>query len=165
MSHSSSHKNDTHGTHAEAKGDAHAGSTQATPKAGAKAAAPRDAAADQLKLLLLLSTDWLNGDRTHSAEIATLTASLAGAQGAPVNVDVPYVSQTGATLFCTMGNWSGEPVSYAYAWDMDGVAAGGTDPTYAVQPGDVGKSATCAVTATNALGSTAAPMSNAVTVA
>ena len=158
MSHSS-HKNDTHGT------QAHTASTQATPKGSTKGAAPRDAADDQLRLLLLLSTDWLNGDRTHSAEIATLTASLAGAQGAPVNIDVPYVSQTGATLFCTMGNWSGEPTSYAYAWDMDGVATGGTDPTYAVQPGDVGKSATCAVTATNAQGSTAAPMSNAVTVA
>jgi hypothetical protein len=159
MSHAAT-KNDTHG--------AHTASTP-TPKADAKGstkgAATRDATEDQLKLLLLLSTDWLNGDRTHSAEIATLTAGLAGAQGAPVNVDVPYVSQTGATLFCTMGNWSGEPTSYAYAWDMDGVAAGGTDPTYAVQSGDVGKSATCAVTATNAQGSTAAPMSNAVTVA
>jgi hypothetical protein len=159
MSHSS-HKNDT---------QAHTASTQATPKADAKAgtkgASTRSAADDQLRLLLLLATDWLNGDRTHSAEIATLTASLAGAQGAPVNVDVPYVSQTGATLFCTMGNWSGEPVSYVYDWHMDGVSNGGAQPTYAVQLDDVGKSATCAVTATNALGSTAAPMSNAVTVA
>jgi hypothetical protein len=163
MSHSSSHKND-HATQS-----AQSGALTPAPKADAKAstkgASTRSAADDQLKLLLLLSTDWLNGDRTHSAEIGALTASLAGAQSAPVNVDVPYVSQTGATLFCTMGNWSGEPASYAYAWDMDGVAAGGTDPTYAVQPGDVGKSATCAVTATNAQGSTAAPMSNAVTVA
>ena len=151
---STSHKNDTHGTP----------TPKADAKATAKGAAPRDATDDQLRLLLLLSTDWLNGDRTHSAEIATLTASLAGAQGAPVNVDVPFVSQTGSTLFCTMGNWSGEPVSYVYDWHMDGVSNGGAQPTYAVQPDDGGKTATCAVTATNALGSTAAPMSNAVTV-
>jgi hypothetical protein len=34
-----------------------------------------------------------------------------------------------------------------------------------VQPGDVGKSATCVVTATNAAGYTTAPVSNAVVVA
>jgi hypothetical protein len=128
------------------------------------AAAPRDASADQLRLLLLLSTDWLGGDRKHQAEIASLTAGLLAAQGPPVNVDVPHAQLVGNTASCTMGNWTGEPTSYAYAWHSDGVANGATDPTYTVQPADSGHNLACVVTATNALGSTVAPMSNAVAV-
>lgn len=86
----------------------------------------------------------------------------------PVNIDVPYVSGTGAvgsTLNCTMGNWdnmSAEPHSYAYAWSGAGTATG---DTYVVGAADTGTDITCVVTATNALGSTAAPPSNAVTIA
>jgi hypothetical protein len=156
MSHSSSHKNDT---------QAHAGSTHATPKANTKGAATRSAADDQLKLLLLLAADWLNNDRTHQAEIGALTASLTAAAGPPVNVDVPYASQAGATLACTMGNWQGEPTGYAYQWFVDGVVReGATSATMAVTPEDSGHSGACIVTATNALGETAAPMSNSVVV-
>jgi hypothetical protein len=84
---------------------------------------------------------------------------------APTVVDVPLVTQSGSTLNCTMGNWTGEPTSYAYQWKLDGVDAGTGTADYAVQAGDVGKAATCTVTATNAAGSTAAPVSNSVTVA
>lgn len=84
---------------------------------------------------------------------------------APVNRDVPYLEQQGDTIHCTMGNWEGEPTSYSYAWKMDGMGIGTDDAFYVVQPGDVGGVATCTVTATNAIGSTAAPPSNAVTVA
>jgi hypothetical protein len=153
MSHSSSHT--SHASHLK----------EDKPAAKTTAAAPRDATADQLRLLLLLSADWLNNDRTHSAEIARLTASLAAAQGPPTNVDVPHAQLTGITASCTMGNWTGEPTSYSYAWHRDGVANGGTDATYTVQPDDSGHSLACVVTATNALGSTVAPMSNAVAVA
>ena len=131
----------------------------------AKTAAPRDAAADQLRLLLLLATDWLNNDRTHAAEIAALTGAMIGAQGPPVNVDVPLVTQAGATLSCTMGNWSGEPTAYAYAWHNDGVANGGTGAMYSVAPEDSGHNLACVVTATNAQGAANAPMSNAVAIA
>jgi hypothetical protein len=141
----------------------HGPARQASP--GTRAAAPRDAAADQTRLLLLLAADWLNGDRTHAAEIAGLVAGLVAAQGPPANVDVPFVSQTGATLFCTMGNWTGQPTAYAYAWHNDGVANGATDATYTVQPDDSGHSLACVVTATNALGSTDAPMSNSIAIA
>lgn len=85
----------------------------------------------------------------------------AATPGAPTNTTVPAVTQTGTTLNCTMGTWGGEPTSYAYAWKLDDVAAGSDAATYEVQAGDVGKSATCVVTATNAAGSTAAPPSNA----
>jgi hypothetical protein len=88
-----------------------------------------------------------------------------GEATAPVNRDVPLVTQSGTTLNCTMGNWDGEPTSYSYAWQIDGAAAGSDAANYEVQAGDVGKSATCTVTATNAAGSTAAPPSNSVTIA
>jgi hypothetical protein len=82
---------------------------------------------------------------------------------APVNKDVPMVSGdavVGGVLHCTMGNWEGVPASYAYAWS----GAGGAGADYAVSDADAGTSITCVVTATNPLGSTAAPPSNAVTI-
>jgi hypothetical protein len=86
----------------------------------------------------------------------------------PVNVDVPLVSQSGDTLNCTMGNWEGmqaEPHSYAYAWSLDGTSIPGSGATLPVVAADAGSTATCVVTATNAIGSTAAPPSNGVVVA
>jgi hypothetical protein len=83
---------------------------------------------------------------------------------APVNVDVPYVAQEGATLTCTMGNWEGVPTEYSYAWRTDGVANGATGPTYTPLPDDTGRNISCVVTATNAMGSTEAPPSNDVIV-
>ena len=88
-----------------------------------------------------------------------------GGATAPANTTVPAVTQTGTTLTCTQGEWSGEPTSYAYAWKLDDAAAGSDAATYDVQAGDVGKSATCTVTATNAAGSAAAPPSVGVVVA
>jgi hypothetical protein len=64
-----------------------------------------------------------------------------------------------------MGNWNNVPDSYAYQWQIDGDDVGTNAADYTVTPGDVGKSAVCVVTATNALGSTAAPPSNSVTIA
>ena len=136
----------------------------APAKPATRAATPRDTSADQTRLLLLLAGDWLNNDRTHAREIGLLVASLTAAAGPPVNVDVPHVSQTGAVLNCTMGNWNGEPTEYAYAWQADGVSNEATGNVYNVKPEDAGKSLACVVTATNAMGSTVAPMSNAVAI-
>jgi len=83
----------------------------------------------------------------------------------PVNVDVPYVSQTGSTLSCTMGNWENVPTSYSYRWQIDGANVGTDSALYAVTAADVGGMATCTVTATNARGSTTAPASNPVQIA
>jgi hypothetical protein len=88
-----------------------------------------------------------------------------GGATAPANTTVPAVTQTGTTLSCTQGEWSGEPTSYSYAWKLDDAAAGSDAATYDVQAGDVGKNATCTVTATNAAGSAAAPPSVGVVVA
>jgi hypothetical protein len=136
----------------------------APAKPATRAAMPRDTSADQTRLLLLLAGDWVNNDRTHAREIAVLVTSLTASAGPPVNVDVPHVTQAGATLNCTMGNWNGEPTEYAYAWQADGVANEATGATYAVKPEDAGHSLACVVTATNAMGSTTAPMSNAVAI-
>jgi len=83
---------------------------------------------------------------------------------APGNIDIPHVSQTAEVLTCTLGNWTGEPTSYAFQWKMGAANVGTNAATYTVQPGDVGATATCIVTATNAHGSTPAPPSNGVVV-
>ena len=84
---------------------------------------------------------------------------------APINTNVPYASQEGDTLTCTMGTWTGEPDTYAYAWALNGAAVGGDSDTYMLTlPDDVGKTATCVVTASNSVGTTEGPPSNAVIV-
>jgi len=104
----------------------------------------------------------------HKMQNAAVPDRPTPAPGAPTNVDVPHLGGNGAvgeTLTCTKGNWHGEPTGYAYAWKSDGAAiAGTTGDSYVVAAGDVGKSITCLVTATNAAGSTQAPPSNAVSV-
>jgi hypothetical protein len=83
----------------------------------------------------------------------------------PVNRDVPYIAQEGANLTCTMGNWDGAPDSYAYQWRLDGADVGDGTANYTTVAGDVGKTAVCVVSATNAAGTTAAPPSNQVLIA
>jgi hypothetical protein len=86
----------------------------------------------------------------------------------PVNRDAPHVSgdgTVGVTLDCTMGNWDGEPTSYAYQWKRGATDVVGTGNTYLVAAEDAGASISCVVTATNDAGSTVAPPSNAVAIA
>jgi hypothetical protein len=80
----------------------------------------------------------------------------------PSNVDVPYAYQDGDTLYCTMGNWTVAPTSYAYRWIRDGTIDVGTGSTYTVTADDIAHVLTCVVTATNDVGSTVAPPSNGV---
>jgi hypothetical protein len=65
-------------------------------------------------------------------------------------------------LTCTQGNWAGTPTSYAYQWQRDGTNVGTNANTYTLVAGDSGHNVGCIVTATNAQGSTAAPLSNTV---
>jgi hypothetical protein len=131
------------------------------PKATAEAT---DTSTDVRKMLMMLTEDWLNNDRTHAGEIATIYANLVAQLGPPTNRDVPYVGLVGGIASCTMGNWDGEPTGYAYDWHLDGVSNGATGADYTVLPADAGHTLACVVTATNALGSTAAPMSNGVAI-
>jgi hypothetical protein len=120
---------------------------------------------DVARLLMMLVADWLNNDRTHAGEIADMYAHILASLGPPVNVDVPYVSQAGNdALSCTKGNWNGEPNAYDYAWHSDGVANGASGADYTIAEADAGHTLACVVTASNALGSTAAPMSNGVAI-
>ena len=85
---------------------------------------------------------------------------------APASTVAPVASGTvslASTLSCTTGTWSGAPLSYAYQWRRDMRLIGAAAlATYVVTAADVGRSITCAVTATNAGGGTTAP-SNALT--
>lgn len=90
---------------------------------------------------------------------------VVGGPPKPINTAVPYAAQEGATLQCTMGEWIGSPDAYAYAWSLDGAAISNSKSTYDVTADDVGRTATCVVTASNATGSTDAPPSNAVVIA
>jgi hypothetical protein len=82
----------------------------------------------------------------------------------PGNVEVPHVSQTGDTLHCTMGVWTGDPDTYAYQWKIDGTNTGTNAPDYVVKAADVGNTATCVVTASNEAGATVAPPSVGIVV-
>src|SRR4249920_2799011 len=115
----------------------------------AKSPDPRDPATSEL------TPGELFPPTTNAGEGAPATAP-------PVNVDVPHVSQDGTTLNCTMGNWECEPTSYAYQWQHDGADVGDGTATHDVT--DVTGDFACVVTATNAAGSTVAPVSNTVTV-
>ena len=105
-----------------------------------------------------------------NAYILTLGGTLPAPPlaGPPQVVDVPVITGNGIvgeTLSCTMGNWSGEPTSYTYAWKSNGTTdLAGTDATYVITDMDVGTSITCVVTAINAVGPRPAPPSNAIVV-
>jgi hypothetical protein len=86
----------------------------------------------------------------------------------PVNKDVPYLSGTpevGQTLHITLGNWTGEPTTYGFQWQSDSSPVGTDNNAYVVVDVDSGHSIDCVVSATNAVGTTAAPPSNAVVIA
>ena len=107
------------------------------------------------------------GNLPKSSMIAAIDG-VAGVLAPPGVVDTPYVSgakPAGSVLTCTTGNWIGTPSSYAYAWKRNGVVAVGTNATtYTTVAGDVAASVGCIVSATNATGTTAAPLSNQIVV-
>jgi hypothetical protein len=99
-------------------------------------------------------------------ELTQLPPPVTLADAPPVNVDVPFASQAGSTLTCTMGNWDGEPEGYTYQWKIDGTDFGmnSSVPDAEVGPDAVGRVATCVVTAHNRYGFVAAPPSNEVNI-
>jgi hypothetical protein len=114
----------------------------------------------------IYNADELSVLNASVVELQAYEASLvAPILGPPVNVDVPYASQVGNVLNCTMGNWQGEPTTYVYQWQIDGSDVPSDGMDLPVDPVYVGFVATCIVTAENADGSTAAPPSNPVTIA
>jgi hypothetical protein len=95
--------------------------------------------------------------------IATFEADLAQAPtGPPTVVDAPFVSQTGSTLNCTLGNWDQAPTSRTYQWKRGATNVGINAATYTVTAPDRGQSFTCTMVAANAFGSSAPVVSNAI---
>ena len=95
-----------------------------------------------------------------------------GPTSPPVVVNVPYASLTvegaaapGNTVSITMGIWDYEPTSYAAGNGsvMELILqALWARQFHMIASADLGTELTCVVTATNAIGSTTAPPSNAV---
>lgn len=89
--------------------------------------------------------------------------------GIPSNTALPSISGVpivGNALTAGNGVWTNNPTVYAYQWYANNVAiSNATASTYTLVVGDVGKSITVRVTATNAAGSTASTSSPTGTVA
>ena len=105
----------------------------------------------------------IKGSSSQASNGVTVTSALA----APANTVAPVVSgdsASGSTLTSTTGTWTGNPTpTYAYQWKSDGSNVGSNQNTYVTQSGDVGKSVTCTVTATNSQGNSS-QASNGITV-
>jgi hypothetical protein len=109
------------------------------------------------------------GNKTYTRHVnandVTLTVATSGP--APPSGGTPSISgtpQSGQTLTCNAGTWTGSPTSYAYQWLRDGGAIGGaTAATYGLTDADVGHAITCRVVAHNTGGDSAPATSSAVT--
>lgn len=82
----------------------------------------------------------------------------------PMVIDAPFISQAAAVISCTLGNWSGTPSSRVYQWKIDASVVGSNASTYTRIAGDIGKTATCTMIATNGVGASAPVVSNAIVV-
>lgn len=84
-------------------------------------------------------------------------AGIVAGIGFPINSVAPAITgtaQVGQTLTSTTGTWDGTP-TYMRQWFVGGVAiSGATAATYVPVVGDIGKTITVVVTATNTQGST-----------
>ena len=117
--------------------------------------------------ILLLVNTAKGGNLPHASMIAAIDG-VAGVLAPPGVIDIPHVTgakPNGSVLTCTQGNWTGTPTSKTYAWKRNSSVSVGTNAnTYTTVPADVGSGVGCIVTATNATGSTAAPLSNQIVV-
>lgn len=120
---------------------------------------------------------WLEATATRlSTTVAVIFARLSAGESAsqvdaltgtyPTNTVAPAITGTptsGQTLTISNGTWTGTAtITYARQWYRDGVAiSGATNTTYVLVAGDVGKTITGIVTASNGLGSTS-KVSNSV---
>ena len=116
--------------------------------------------------ILLLVNTAKGGNATKDAMISAIDG-VAGVLAPPGVIDKPQVTGLaahGSVLSCTQGNWTGTPTSKAYQWKRGLTSVGTNAATYTTVSGDIGFGVGCIVTATNATGSTAAPLSNQIVV-
>ena len=119
--------------------------------------------------ILLIVNNGKAGNLTTTQMSNAITAALSTVFK-PVNTAPPVVTPAGpvahgATLTTTVGNWTYVPTSYQYVWRRNGTPiAGATASTYVTTAADTAVTITMQLAATNAAGSTTAPLSNAVSV-
>ena len=107
---------------------------------------------------------------TNSVGTASAQSNFLTIFGAPVNTTAPIITgnaQVGSVLTTGNGTWISTPTAtYVYAWFSDGVVIPGqTANTYTTLSGDIGKTITSRVTATNPAGSVQANSQNGILVA
>ena len=73
----------------------------------------------------------------------------------PLNTSRPSVTRSGSTLTCRRGSWRNAD-RFSYAWRVNGIARKGDNATLAVSEAGERPSASCSVTASNAVGTTTA---------
>lgn len=108
---------------------------------------------------------------TGNYDYKLLVAAAVPALSAPSNTTAPSVTtdgtpETGETVSCSSGVWTGYPVpTFAYQWQRDVGAgfvniSGATSATYVLVVADEGSPVRCHVTATNSQGSASANSSS-----
>ncbi len=94
-------------------------------------------------------------------EVSSNTKVISAAPATPSCTAAPVVTGTveiGSVLTVSNGTWTNSPTSYAYQWQRDGVdISGATSTTYTLLLGDLGKTITPIVTASNGAGATDTP--------
>jgi hypothetical protein len=107
------------------------------------------------------------------AGLLTSSSSITSLPPPPVESAAPLISGgsaagrafVGDRLSCSPGRWSNEPSTLTYTWASDGAAiAGASGQTYVVAAPELSQTLTCAVTASNAGGSSLPALSAAVAV-
>lgn len=121
-------------------------------------------AADDVGHTLTVTVTASNG--SGSGQASSAPTAVVSAAAAPKNSKLPTISgsaQVGSSLTASPGEWTGNPTSFAYAWnrcDAKGAncaaISGATSSTYTVTAADVGATLLVSVTATNNSGSTKA---------
>ena len=118
---------------------------------------------------LILLINAAKGGGLSNSQIISGIDDAVGVAHAPAVIDVPYAQANakppvvGTVCSVTNGNWTGSPTGYAYQWKRDGATNLGTAANYTLVAADIGgHQIGCVVTATNATGSTAAPISNQI---
>jgi hypothetical protein len=131
--------------------------------------APAAGWASRLGNDLILLVNIAKAGGLSNSQIISGIDDAVGVAHAPAVIDTPYASANakpaivGTVCTVTNGNWTGTPTGYTYQWKRDGATNLGTAASYTLIAADIGgHQIACVVTATNATGSTAAPLSNAI---
>lgn len=95
------------------------------------------------------------------------TGAISAPPAAPVNTVAPAITgtpETGSTLTCSNGTWTGDAtISFTFQWKRGGVnISGETANTYLLDVADEGANITCSVTGTNGAGNATAASNTVV---